>query len=181
VGVKWRDGRAKEDVRDVRGFIVVWKRPCRLRLAALFVCRYVEGPASGEEDPVPAPDDDRREWSWCEGSRSRSRSGLGARDGAKLARRLMDRLDGVDPGELAVSRCVSMGGGACSESERSSSELTYSRSEASWPVGGGDTYCGSRGVCVPEVKLLCRPSWSESSCTGLMPRDIHRFVTRRTA
>jgi hypothetical protein len=48
VGVKWRDGRAKEDVRDVRGFIVVWKRPCGLRVAALFVCRYVEGPASGE-------------------------------------------------------------------------------------------------------------------------------------
>lgn len=121
----------------MRGLNVAWNRPCTLRLAVLFPCRYVDGAAaaaaaaavSGPEVafPVPAADDLRE----CE---NRSRSGLGARDctrdGTRLALLLADRLDGAVSGGLAI-----MGGdGAFCESERSSSEFTYSRSP--WPMGG---------------------------------------------
>jgi hypothetical protein len=165
----------------VSGFIVVWKRLCKFRLAALFSCRYVDGVVAASGPwwvPVP-DDDDRRERSWCDGSRSRS--GLGgrdcARDGARLAPLLADLLGEADSEGFVV---VSIGGETCSESERRSSELTYSRSESPWPVGR-DTYCASIGVWVPDVTSLCRPSWSVSSCTGLMPCCIHGFATRRTA
>ena len=115
----------------MRGLNVAWNRPCTLRLAVLFACRYVDGAAaaSGPEVAFPVPvADDRRE---CEDP---SRSGLGARDctrdGTWLALLLADRLDGAVSGGLAR-----MGGdGAFCESERSSSELTYSRSP--WPMGG---------------------------------------------
>jgi hypothetical protein len=134
-------------VRDVRGLNVAWNRPCKLRLAVLFECRYVDGAAASGPVEVafafpPLPEDDRREWFWWFDD-GRSRSVLGARDGARDCTRdgswlvllLADRLGGVVSGGLPISRCVvSIGGGVFCDSERRSSELTYSRSP--WPMGG---------------------------------------------
>jgi hypothetical protein len=134
----------------VRGFNVAWNKPCKLRLAVLFECRYVDGAAvSGALEEVafafafPLPEDDRREWfCWCDEDGG-SRSVLGVRDGARECTRdgtwlvllLADRLGGVVSGGLPISRCaVSIGGGVFCDSERRSSELTYSRSP--WPMGG---------------------------------------------
>jgi hypothetical protein len=139
--VWWREESTKEEVREVRGLIVAWNRPCTLRLAVLFACRYVDDPAAAAAAavselemafPVPAADDRRECWLCDDGSRSRS--GLGARDctrdGTWLALRLADLLDGAVSGGLAMIG----GDGAFCDSERSSSELTYSRSP--WPMGG---------------------------------------------
>jgi hypothetical protein len=131
-------------VRDVRGLNVAWNRPCKLRLAVLFECRYVDGAATSGPVEVafafPLPEDDRREWLADGGS---SRSVLGVRDGARECTRdgawlvllLADWLGGFVSGGLPISRCaVSIGAGVFCDSERRSSELTYSRSP--WPMGG---------------------------------------------
>lgn len=133
---------------DVRGLNVAWNRPCTLRLAVLFECKYVDGAAASGPVEVafafafPLPEDDRREWFWwCDDGSSRSV--LGARDGARdctrdgtrLVPMLADRLCEVVSSGLPISRCVaSIGGGAFCDSESRSSELTYSRSP--WPMGG---------------------------------------------
>jgi hypothetical protein len=132
------------DVRDVRGLNVAWNRPGELRLAVLFECRYVDGAATSGPAEVafafPLPEDDRREWVWDDGS---SRSALGARDGTRDCARdgvrlvllLAGWLRGVVSCGLPISRwVVSIGGGVFCDSERRSSELTYSRSP--WPMGG---------------------------------------------
>ena len=123
----------------VKGFMLFWKRPCRLREAVECACTKVDPSGAGGAGVwVPAPPGELLPLEWRSGDPARELAREPAREPIRLATRLAARdarelCVGEGPSTGLCGECVgcderrSSAGGASEVRESRSSELTYSR------------------------------------------------------